>query len=110
MRRQHHFISMYVTLLSNTSKREFPNNKPNSFKVRLAHPLKLKGWQVGLANIYLPGVQHAEKYAVTTHPSTSHSLEPVKEMRQHKLYEREGNHFVFQMYGQARKKDDNSQT
>ena len=58
---------------------------------------------MGLANIYLPGVQHAEKYAVTTHPSTTH--EPVKEMRQHKLYEREGNHFVFQMYGQARKKD-----
>ena len=101
---------MYVTLLSKTSKREFPNNKPNSFKVRLAHPLKLKGWQVGLANIYLPGVQHVEKYAVTTHPSTSHSLEPVKEMRQHKLYDREGNHFVFQMYGQARKKDDSSQT
>ena len=99
---------MYVTLLSNTSKSEFPNNKPNAFKVRLAHPLKLKGWQVGLANIYLPGLEHQEKYAITAHPSTS--THPIKEKRQHKLYEREGNHFLFQMYGQGIKKDDTSQT
>ena len=58
---------MYVTLLSNTSKSEFPNNKPNSFKVRLAHPLKVKEWQVGLASIYLPVVEHEEKHAVTAH-------------------------------------------
>ena len=101
---------MYVTLLSKTSKSEFPNNQPNSFKVRLAHPLKLKGWKVGLANIYLPGLQHEEKYAITSHPNTKHTLEPVKEMRQHKLYEREGNHFLFQMYGQAVKQGDSSQT
>ena len=99
---------MYVTLLSNTSKSEFPNNKPNSFKVRLGHPLKLKGWQVGLANIYLPEVEHLEKYAVTTNPSTS--LHPPKEKRQHKLYEREGNHFLFQLYGEGVKKHDTSQT
>ena len=99
---------MYVTLLSNTSKKEFPSNKPNSFKVRLAHPLKLKGWKVGLTTLYLPGVEHEEKYAITSHPSsTSH---PVKEKRQHKLYERDGNHFLFQLYGQGIKKDDTSQT
>ena len=58
---------MYVALLSNTSKSEFPN-KPNSFEVRLADPLKVKEWQVGLAIIYLPEVEHEEKHAVTTHP------------------------------------------
>ena len=63
---------------------------------------------MGLANIYLPGLEHQEKYAVTAHPSTS--THPIKEKRQHKLYEREGNHFLFQMYGQGIKKDDTSQT
>ena len=57
---------------------------------------------MGLANIYLPGIEHQEKYAITAHPSTS--SHPIKEKRQHKLYEREGNHFLFQMYGQGIKK------
>ena len=63
---------------------------------------------MGLANIYLPGLEHQEKYAVTAHPTTS--THPIKEKRQHKLYEREGNHFLFQTYGQGIKKDDTSQT
>ena len=34
--------SLYVTLLSNTSKPEFSNNTPASFKVRLPYPLRVK--------------------------------------------------------------------
>ena len=45
---------MYVTLLSNTSKPEFPHNTPASFKVRLPYPLRVKNWQVGVAGMYLP--------------------------------------------------------
>ena len=100
---------MYVTVLSNTSKSEFPDNKPNSFKVRLAKPLKLKGWQVGLANIYLPGLEHEEKYAVTVHADKG-THNPIQELRQHKLYERVTNKFLFEMYGRGIKKSDNTQT
>ena len=48
--------SLYVTLLSNTSKPEFPNNTPASFKVRLPYPLRVKNWQVGVAGVYLPEI------------------------------------------------------
>ena len=64
---------------------------------------------MGLANIYLPGLEHEEKYAVTTHPDNG-THNPIKEMRQHKLYERDGNHFLFEMYGRGIKKSDNTQT
>ena len=100
---------MYVTVLSNTRKSEFPDNKPNSFKVRLAKPLKLKGWQVGLANIYLPGLKHKETHAVTTQPSEK-VYQPITELRQHKLYDRTTTKFLFEMYGRGIKKSDNSQT
>ena len=47
---------MYVTLPSHSSLKEFPNNQPSSFKVRLAEPLRLLGddWQVGLASMSIP--------------------------------------------------------
>ena len=48
--------SLYVTLLSNTSKPEFPHNTPASFKVRLPYPLRVKNWQVGVAGVYLPEI------------------------------------------------------
>ena len=49
----------YVTLPSHSSKTEFPNNKANSFKIRLPHPIHLEGsgWQVGLMSISLPDAQ-----------------------------------------------------
>ena len=47
--------SLYVTLLSNTSKPEFPENTPASFKVRLPYPLRVKNWQVGVAGSTYPG-------------------------------------------------------
>ena len=46
--------SLYVMLLSNTSKPEFPQNTPASFKARLPYPLRVKNWQVGVAGVYLP--------------------------------------------------------
>jgi len=49
--------SLYVTLLSNTSEGEFPHNTPASFKARLAYPLRVRNWQVGLAGLYLSGPQ-----------------------------------------------------
>ena len=49
----------YVTLPSHSSKTEFPNNKANSFKIRLPHPIRLEdtGWKVGLMSISLPDAQ-----------------------------------------------------
>ena len=49
----------YVTLPSHSSKTEFPNNKANSFKIRLPHPIHLEGtgWLVGLMSIALPDAQ-----------------------------------------------------
>ena len=47
----------YVSLPSHSSKSEFPDNKPNHFKIRLPHPLRLNGdggWKVGLSSIAMP--------------------------------------------------------
>ena len=46
----------YISLPSHSSKTEFPNNKANSFKIRLPHPIRLEGegWKVGLSSISLP--------------------------------------------------------
>ena len=46
----------YLTLPSQSSKTEFPDNKSNHFKIRLPHPKKLEGsrWKVGLTAISLP--------------------------------------------------------
>ena len=38
------------------------------------------------------------------------SLQSLTERRQHKLYDRSANHFLFQLYGQAVKRHDVSQT
>ena len=46
--------SLYVTILSNTSKPESPKNTPASFKARLPYPLRVKNWQMGVARVYLP--------------------------------------------------------
>ena len=34
--------SLYVTLVSNTSKPQFPHNTPALFKVRLPYPLRVR--------------------------------------------------------------------
>ena len=49
-------MSFYVTLPSHANRHEFPDNQPNSFKIRLPQPLRLTGgpWQVGLSAISLP--------------------------------------------------------
>ena len=45
-----------MSLPSHSSKTEFPNNKANSFKIRLPHPIRLEGggWKVGLVSISSP--------------------------------------------------------
>ena len=49
-------MSFFVTLPSHSSKKEFPNNTSNAFKVRLPTPLRLvgDGWKVGISSISLP--------------------------------------------------------
>ena len=46
----------YITLPSDSSKIEFPNNASNNFKIRLPHPIRLEGdeWKVALVSISLP--------------------------------------------------------
>ena len=45
----------YIKLPSNGSKQEYPNNKSNSFKIRLPEPIRLgPDWKVGLTSISLP--------------------------------------------------------
>ena len=46
----------YVSLPSHSSKNEFPENKANSFKIRLPNPICLEGhgWKVGLFSIAMP--------------------------------------------------------
>ena len=45
----------YIKLPSNGSKQEYPNNKSNSFKIRLPEPIRLgPDWRVGLMSIPLP--------------------------------------------------------
>ena len=46
----------YVGLPSHSSKNEFPENKTNSFKIRLPNPIHLEGngWKVGMCSITMP--------------------------------------------------------
>ena len=46
----------YISLPSHSSKNEFPDNKANSFKIRLPNPIRLEGqgWKVGLFSIAMP--------------------------------------------------------
>ena len=78
--------SLYVTLLSNTSKPEFPHNTPASFKVRLPYPLRVKNWQVGVAGVYLPGPPNTVSHGVTSHPVTTTPVAPLTEHRQSNLF------------------------
>ena len=49
----------YVTLPSNSSLTDYPNNSSNNFKVRLPTPLRLQGdWKVALASISVPDPQN----------------------------------------------------
>ena len=102
--------SMYVTLLSNTSKPEFRENTPASFKVRLPYPLRVKNWQVGVAGIYLPGPPNVVSHAVTSHPVTSHPAAPLTEHRQSNLYKGSRNQRLFRWYNRALKGTDDSET
>ena len=97
--------SPYVTLLSNTSKPEFPENTPASFKVRLPHPLRVKNWQVGVAGVYLPGAPNVTSHGVTSHPVT-HPTAPLTEHRQSNLYEGSRNQRLFRWYNPALKGTD----
>jgi len=45
----------YIKLPSNGSKKEYPENKANSFKIRLPEPIRLgPNWKVSLTSISLP--------------------------------------------------------
>ena len=97
--------SLYVTLLSNTSKPEFPHNTPASFKVRLPYPLRVKNWQVGMAGVYLPGPPNVVSHAVTSRPTA-----PLTEHRQSNLYKGLRNQRLFRWYNRALKGTDGSET
>jgi len=47
----------YIKLRSNGSKKEYPKNKANSFKIRLPEPIRQgPNWKVGLTSISLPDI------------------------------------------------------
>ena len=97
--------SLYVTLLSNTSKPEFPHNTPASFKVRLPYPLRVKNWQVGVAGVYLPRPPNTVSHAVTSHPvtTTTTPAAPLTEHRQSNLFKGSENQKLVRMYSRALK-------
>ena len=47
---------VYITLPSSSSKSEFPDNRGNSYKIRLPNVIRLSGsgWKVGLVSVALP--------------------------------------------------------
>ena len=102
--------SLYVTLLSNTSKPEFPHNTPASFKVRLPYPLRVKNWQVGVAGVYLPGPPNRVSHGVTSHPVTTTPVAPLTEHRQSNLFKGSENQKLVRMYSRAIKMADNTRT
>ena len=104
--------SLYVTLLSNTSKPEFPQNTPASFKVRLPYPLRVKNWQVGVAGVYLPGPPNTVSHAVTSHPvtTTTTPAAPLTEHRQSNLYKGSTNQRLVRMYSRALERVDGTKT
>jgi len=101
--------SLYVTLLSNTSKPEFRENTPASFKVRLPYPLRVKNWQVGVAGVYLPGAPNVVSHGVTSHPVT-HPTAPLTEHRQSNLYKGSTTQRFVRMYSRALKGTDGTRT
>ena len=102
--------SLYVTLLSNTSKPEFPHNTPASFKVRLPYPLGVKNWQVGVAGVYLPGPPNTVSHGVTSHPVTTTPVAPLTEHRQSNLYKGSTNQRLVPMYSRALERTDGTKT
>ena len=103
--------SLYVTLLSNTSKPEFPHNTPASFKVRLPYPLRVKNWHVGVAGVYLPGPPNTVSHGVTSHPvTTTTPVAPLTEHRQSNLYKGSKNQRLVRMYTRGMKSDDSTMT
>ena len=105
--------SLYVTLLSNTSKPEFPHNTPASFKVRLPYPLRVKNWQVGVAGVYLPGPPNTVSHGVTSHPVTSTTTAPVAPLTEHRqsnLFKGSENQRLARMYARAMKEGDSTST
>ena len=103
--------SLYVTLLSNTSKPEFPHNTPASFKVRLPYPLRVKNWHVGVAGVYLPGPPNTVSHGVTSHPvTTTTPVAPLTEHRQSNLFRGSANQRLARMYARAMKADDSTST
>ena len=103
--------SLYVALLSNTSKPEFPHNTPSSFKVRLPYPLQVKNWQVGVAGVYLPGPPNTVSHGVTSHPvTTTTPVAPLTEHRQSNLYKGSKNQRLVRMYTRGMKSDDSTMT
>ena len=103
--------SLYVTLLSNTSKPEFPGNTPASFKVRLPYSLCVKNWQVGVTGVYLPGPPNTVSHAGTSHPvtTTTHPVAPLTEHRQSNLYKGSSNQKLVRMYSRALLRNDGTQ-
>ena len=105
--------SLYVTLLSNTSKPEFPHNTPASFKVRLPYPLRVKNWHVGVAGVYLPGPPNTVSHGVTSHPVTTTPTTPVAPLTEHRqsnLFKGSENQRLVRMYARAMKADDSTST
>ena len=105
--------SLYVTLLSNTSKPEFPHNTPASFKVRLPYPLRVKNWQVGVAGVYLPGPPNTVSHGVTSHPVTTTTTTPVAPLTEHRqsnLFKGSTNQRLVRMYSRALQRTDGTKT
>ena len=105
--------SLYVTLLSNTSKPEFPHNTPASFKVRLPYPLRVKNWHVGVAGVYLPGPPNTVSHGVTSHPVTSTPTTPVAPLTEHRqsnLFKGSTNQRLVRMYSRALERTDGTKT
>ena len=59
----------YLTLPSNASLNEFPNNKTTSYRVKLPQSIDLEGiWEVGLYSISYPNTWYTLQKGVDTHP------------------------------------------
>ena len=58
----------YLTLPSNASWNEFPNNKTTSYRVKLPQSIDLEGvWEVGLYSISYPNTWYTLRKGVDTH-------------------------------------------
>ena len=58
----------YLTLPSNASLNEFPNNKATSYRVKLPQSIDLEGvWEVGLYSISYPNTWYTLQNGVDTH-------------------------------------------